>query len=269
MGMILFSLMTTTCTPPTIKFLVGQCHLLYLLSNVRYSINHLFQKWWVKLWHSCHHWRRDPVRYESVESGPESPGLAYQEMSRRESFNAVIITSIHGYQGRLIKHASTYVRSVVISSKVSLISPMTRLKWVLAPLTAASHRLPKCGSRSGMKCHSMFKLEQNGPVARNVKYFNDMQIEHDVKSGSLTNVWRPLEKALIIWFTEPFIPFVRIQWKTRTCCTCFSKESRLLTACRMENDRLSGLSSLLLGNRMERECICLRGIQLELLEACS
>ena len=54
----------------------------------------------------------------------------------------------------------------------------------------------------------------NGPLARNVKYFNDMQIARDVTTGSLPNVWRPLEKALIIslhWFTEPFILFVRMQ----------------------------------------------------------
>ena len=51
----------------------------------------------------------------------------------------------------------------------------------------------------------------NGSVARNVKYFNDMQIARDITSGSLPNVWGPLEKALIIWFTEPFILFVRIQ----------------------------------------------------------
>ena len=36
----------------------------------------------------------------------------------------------------------------------------------------------------------------------------------------------------------------------------FKKESRLLAACRMKNDRISGLSSLLLGNRMETEYIC-------------
>ena len=57
-------------------------------------------------------------------------------------------------------------------------------------------------------------LYENGPLARNVKYFNDMQIAHDVTTGSLPNVWRPLEKALIIslhWFTEPFILFVRMQ----------------------------------------------------------
>ena len=88
-----------------------------------------------------------------------------------------------------------------------------------------------------------------------------MQIARDVTSGSLPNVWRPFEKALIIslhWFTEPFILFVHMQWKTRTR-TCFSEESRLLAACHTENDRLSRLNSLLLGNRMERECICLRG----------
>ena len=39
--------------------------------------------------------------------------------------------------------------------------------------------------------------------------------------------------------------FVRMQWKTRTRCTCFTEESRLLAACRTENDRLSGLSSRL------------------------
>ena len=54
----------------------------------------------------------------------------------------------------------------------------------------------------------------NGPLACNVKYFNNMQIARDVTTGSLPNVWRPLEKALIIslhWFTEPFILFVRMQ----------------------------------------------------------
>ena len=59
-----------------------------------------------------------------------------------------------------------------------------------------------------------FKHFTNGPVARNIK-----QIAHDVTSGSLPNVWIPLEKALIIsldWFTELFIPFVHMQWKTRT-----------------------------------------------------
>ena len=30
----------------------------------------------------------------------------------------------------------------------------------------------------------------NGPLARNVKYFNDMQIARDVTTGSLPNVWR-------------------------------------------------------------------------------
>ena len=93
-----------------------------------------------------------------------------------------------------------------------------------------------------------------------------MQIARDVTSGALPNVWGPLEKTLIIWFTEPFILFVHIQWKTRIRCMCFSEESKLLAACHTENDQLSGLSSLLLGNRMERECICLRGILLELLE---
>ena len=48
--------------------------------------------------------------------------------------------------------------------------------------------------------------------------------------------------------------------------TFFSEESRLLVACRTENDQLAGLSSLLLGNRMETKYICLRGILLELLE---
>ena len=56
----------------------------------------------------------------------------------------------------------------------------------------------------------------NGPVAHNVKYFNNMQIAHDVTSESFPNVWRPLEKALIIslhWCAEPFILFVCMQWK--------------------------------------------------------
>ena len=51
----------------------------------------------------------------------------------------------------------------------------------------------------------------NGPVAHNTKYFNDMQIACDVISGSPPNVWRLLEKALLIslhWFTEPFTLFV-------------------------------------------------------------
>ena len=102
------------------------------------------------------------------------------------------------------------------------------------------------------------------PLARNVKYqYANCTWRHN---WILPNVWRPLEKAPIISFTEPFILFVRMQWKTRTRCKCFSEESRWLPACRTENDRLSGLSSLLLGNRMERECICLRVILLELLE---
>ena len=70
---------------------------------------------------------------------------------------------------------------------------------------------------------------QNGPVAHNVKYFNDMQIVCDVTFGSLPNVWRALEKALIIslhWFTEPFILSIcTYAMKTRTHCTCFSEES--------------------------------------------
>ena len=49
-------------------------------------------------------------------------------------------------KGRLFRHGSICARSVTISSKVSLVSPMTHLGCVFALLTlsTASHRPPKC-----------------------------------------------------------------------------------------------------------------------------
>lgn len=49
-------------------------------------------------------------------------------------------------KGRLFRHGSICARSVTISSKVSLVSPMTHLGCVFALLTLSttSHRPPKC-----------------------------------------------------------------------------------------------------------------------------
>ena len=98
-----------------------------------------------------------------------------------------------------------------------------------------------------------------------VKYFNNMQIARDVTSGSLRNVWRDhwrkhhctglLNRLFYLYVCDEKLEHV-----------AHVLESRLLAACRTENDQLPGLSSLLVRNRMERECVCLRGILLELLE---
>ncbi len=66
-----------------------------------------------------------------------------------------VLSSEYGTSGRQFKQASTWVRVVVSSSKVSFVSPTMHLRCFFMLRTAASHKPPKCGERSGMNLHSM------------------------------------------------------------------------------------------------------------------
>ena len=70
-----------------------------------------------------------------------------------------------GTNGRLFMQASIWVSTVAASSKVSLVSPTTRLKCVLNLLTAASHRPPKFGERSGINYHCIALDEQKSEIS--------------------------------------------------------------------------------------------------------
>ena len=79
--------------------------------------------------------------------------------------NTSIPLSSHGVEtsGLLLRHASTWVRTVVSSSKVNLTLEVICFKCFLRDFTAASQRPSKLGAHSGMKfqviCYEVQKSE--------------------------------------------------------------------------------------------------------------
>lgn len=152
-----------TTTSPTRAFLVGWCHFANCLRIARYSVDYLCQKWRTRVWHKCHWRRREMERYEKERSGRDSRG---RPIKKCPGVNASIPSSSQGKgaKGLLLRHASTWVRMVVNSSKVNLVLAITHLKWVFILLTAASQRPPKWGAHSGIKFHTIFCDEQNSEM---------------------------------------------------------------------------------------------------------
>ena len=64
------------------------------------------------------------------------------------------------------RHASICAKVVATSSKVSCTLPTTFLKCCKKLLTAASHKLQKCGACTGVKCHSMCWAVQRPEIER-------------------------------------------------------------------------------------------------------
>lgn len=60
--------------------------------------------------------------------------------------------------GLELRQASTWDKSVDISSKVSVELPITRFRWNLVDLTPASQKPPKLGEWGGMKCQEVLLL---------------------------------------------------------------------------------------------------------------
>ena len=59
-------------------------------------------------------------------------------------------SSLNGSRGREFRIASIWV---VVSLKVSKVSPMVRRRWYLSDFTTASHLPPMCGADGGLKFH--------------------------------------------------------------------------------------------------------------------
>ena len=66
--------------------------------------------------------------------------------------------------GLLFRHASTWVRTVEYSSKVSFTLAVTRFRWYFMLFTADSQSTPKRGAFSGMNFHSMCYIVQNSEM---------------------------------------------------------------------------------------------------------
>ena len=60
-------------------------------------------------------------------------------------------SSLSGSRGHEFRIASIWVSRVVVSSKVSKVSPMVRRRWYLSDFTTASHLPPMCGADGGLK----------------------------------------------------------------------------------------------------------------------
>ena len=63
--------------------------------------------------------------------------------------------------GREFNTDSISINRVFNSSKVNSFVQITRRKWCLNDLTAASHMPPKCGDRGGLKCHAIPRRSVN------------------------------------------------------------------------------------------------------------
>ena len=152
-----------TTTSPTFKFLEGRCYFANRWRLDKYSEDHLCQNWRTRAWHRCQRRRRERVRYENEGSGRASMGLP---MRKWPGVSASIPSSSEGREtrGRLLRHASTWVSTVVNSSNVSFTLATIRFRWVFKLFTAASQRPPKCGACSGMNFHCMPWVEQNSEM---------------------------------------------------------------------------------------------------------
>ena len=118
-----------TTTSPTSMFLLGWYHLVKRLRLEMYSVDHLFQKWWMTDWQRCHRWSREIGWYEDKGSGSASEGLP---MRKCPGVRTSTTSSSHcrGVSGRLFKEASIWVRTVDISSNVNLTLAVLRFRWV-------------------------------------------------------------------------------------------------------------------------------------------
>lgn len=102
--------------------------------------------------------------YESGGSGRD--GLPMRKLSGvRDS--TVSLTHGSGVMGRLLREASTWVSIVVNSLNVSYASPITCLRWVFIPLTAASQSPPNevyARVWTSILCSALCRIQRLGLV---------------------------------------------------------------------------------------------------------
>jgi len=142
------------------KHRLGRLHLLNRWRALRYSVDHCFQKCCVRAWQSCHRFRVEMGAVITWSGSASSgrpirkwPGVSWAIPS--SSFESSDVK-----RGLELRQASIWHKTVVISSKVSLLSPTIRFRWRLQALTPFSQTEPWWGPVGGMNFHWMPYAEQ-------------------------------------------------------------------------------------------------------------
>ena len=146
---------------PTITFGCCRVHFVRRCSEDKYSADHRFQNDWVHCRINSHRVNRFIGIDVKSRDGNATNGCPIRKspgVSERKSFGSDDKT----VRGLELRMASICVDSVDISSNVNVWTPITRFKWYLADLTAASQIPPKWGAAGGLKCH----LHGNSVVCR-------------------------------------------------------------------------------------------------------
>lgn len=153
----------TQITSPALTFVVGVVYLLNLCSWLKYSAHHRCQKCWTRLWQSPHCRRRDMSIPDVKWSGRACIGLPMRNWPGI-STSAPFLASERGVSDLEIRHTSISAKMVIKFSNMRYTFPTILRRWYLKLFVAASHRPPKCGTCSGMKCHWMFWNKQNSEM---------------------------------------------------------------------------------------------------------
>ena len=178
----------------------GNLHLLKRWRELRYSVDQRFQKCCVNAWQSRHRLSTG-MGVTETWSGNDSRGQPIRKWPGVRGANLLSsFASSAVNRGLELRQASIWHSTVVISSKVSLLSPTIRFKWRLQALTLFSQTEPWWGPVGGLNFHWILWLLK--------KFIIDFWVvcslrRHDSSLKSLFARWKQDALSLHIWLGFP------------------------------------------------------------------
>lgn len=133
-----------------VKFFFWFVHLHFPWNDVRYLTLHRFQKCSVKRWTS--YYRFSLLMEVSVKStsGKFVSGSPIKKCGGVKGCNSFGPDG-NWHNDLEFRHVSIWIRTVLNSSKISIVSPMIRLRWYLQDFMPTSQRPPIWGAWGGIK----------------------------------------------------------------------------------------------------------------------